>query len=89
MRKLAHSVICLWIVCLLTSCGNDREQRVLQLEQLEQQNRSGQPMLNDSLAEDLVSYFDRHGDANERMRSRYILGRTYYCLDELPRALEI
>jgi DNA-binding CsgD family transcriptional regulator len=22
------------------------------------------------------------------MRSRYILGRTYYCLDELPRALE-
>ena len=45
-------------------------------------------MLNDSLAEDLVSYFDRHGDANERMRSRYILGRTYYCLGELPRALE-
>ena len=88
MRKLAHSVICLWVVCLLTSCGNDREQRVLQLEQLEQQNRSGQPMLNDSLAEDLVRYFDRHGDANERMRSRYILGRTYYCLGELPRALE-
>ena len=69
-------------------CGNDREQRVLQLEQLEQQNRSGQPMLNDSLAEDLVRYFDRHGDANQRMRSRYILGRTYYCLGELPRALE-
>ena len=89
MRKLAHSVICLWVVCLLTSCGNDREQRVLQLEQLEQQNRSGQPMLNDSLAEDLVSYFDRHGDANERMRSRYILGRTYYFLGELPRALEL
>ena len=88
MRKLAHSVICLWVVCLLTSCGNDREQRVLQLEQLEQQNRSGQPMLNDSLAEDLVRYFDRHGDANQRMRSRYILGRTYYCLGELPRALE-
>ena len=89
MRKLAHSVICLWVVCLLTSCGNDREQRVLQLEQLEQQNRSGQPMLNDSLAEDLVRYFDRHGDANQRMRSRYILGRTYYFLGELPRALEI
>ena len=46
-------------------------------------------MLNDSLAEELVNYFDRYGDANERMRSRYILGRTYYCLDELPRALEI
>ena len=39
--------------------------------------------------ESLVNYFDRYGDANERMRSRYILGRTYYCLDELPRALEM
>lgn len=77
------------MLLLQTGCGGDKAQRLQQLEQLEQQNRSGEPMLNDSLAEDLVSYFDRHGDANERMRSRYILGRTYYCLDELPRALEI
>ena len=49
---------------------------------------SGQPMLNDTLAETLVAYFDRHGNANERMRAKYILGRTYYCLGELPRALE-
>ena len=74
---------------LLTGCSGDKEQMLQQLEGLEQQNRSGQPMLNDSLAESLVNYFDRHGDANERMRSRYILGRTYYCLDELPRALEM
>ena len=45
-------------------------------------------MENDSLAEALVDYFDRHGSANERMRAKYILGRTYYCLGELPRALE-
>ena len=89
MRKLIYSSVCLWAVCLVVGCGQSKEQRVLQLEQLEQQNRSGEPMLNDSLAEDLVNYFDRYGDANERMRSRYILGRTYYCLDELPRALEI
>ena len=47
-----------------------------QLEALEQQNVSGDPMLNDSLAESLVAYFDKHGDANERMRAKYILGRT-------------
>ena len=75
-------------MALLMGCSGDKALRLQQLEQLEQQNRSGEPMLNDSLAEDLVSYFDRHGDANERMRSRYILGRTYYCLGELPRALE-
>jgi hypothetical protein len=76
-------------VVLLTGCGGNKARMLQQLEQLEQQNHSGQPMLNDSLAEDLVSYFDRHGSANERMRSRYILGRTYYCLGELPRALEL
>jgi tetratricopeptide (TPR) repeat protein len=55
---------------------------------LEQHNRAGEQLLNDSLAEALVAYFDKHGDANERMRSRYMLGRTYYHLGELPRALE-
>ncbi len=73
----------------MAGCGGDGGQQRAQLEQLEQQNVSMQPMLNDSLAEALVSYFDRHGDANERMRAKYILGRTYYCLGELPRALEI
>ena len=55
---------------------------------LEEQNHAYEPMLNDTLAETLVAYFDRHGNANERMRAKYILGRTYYCLGELPRALE-
>ena len=88
MKKLVYGIFCLLALGLSIGCSGDKAQRLQQLEQLEQQNRSGQPMLNDSLAEDLVKYFDRHGDANERMRSRYILGRTYYCLDELPRALE-
>ena len=79
-------VLGLW---LLTGCSGNKAERLRQLEALEQQNRSGEPILNDSLAESLVDYFDRHGDANERMRSHYILGRTYYCLGELPRALEI
>jgi tetratricopeptide (TPR) repeat protein len=72
----------------MASCGGNGAQMRQQLEALEQQNRSGEQMLNDSLAESLVDYFDRHGDANERMRARYILGRTYYCMGELPRALE-
>ena len=88
IAKKLIGIIVVGAMVLLTGCSGDKAQMLQQLEQLEQQNRSGQAMLNDSLAEDLVSYFDRHGDANERMRSRYILGRTYYCLGELPRALE-
>ncbi len=59
------------------------------LEELEATNRAGKELLNDSLAEELVDYFDRHGSSNERMRSRYMLGRTYYFMGEMPRALEI
>ena len=89
MRKgllLCH--LCLCVLLLMMGCTGDGVQMRQQLEELEQQNRAGEKLLNDSLAEDLVEYFDRHGDANERMRSRYMLGRTYYHLGELPRALE-
>ena len=88
MKRLIGMIV-VGAVVLLTGCSGDKAKMLQQLEQLEQRNRSGEAMLNDSLAESLVNYFDRHGDANERMRSRYILGRTYYCLDELPRALEM
>ena len=76
-------------VCLMMGCTGQKSQRIQQLEELEATNRAGKELLNDSLAEDLVDYFDRHGSSNERMRSRYMLGRTYYFMDELPRALEI
>ena len=88
MKRLV-GILVLGTMLLLAGCGGNKARMLQQLEELEQQNRSGEPMLNDSLAEDLVSYFDRHGNANDRMRSRYILGRTYYCLGELPRALEL
>ena len=79
-------ILCaLW---LLISCGHDKGQMLQQLEELEQMNRADSVMRNDSLAEDLVAYFDKHGTPNERMRARYILGRTYFDLGELPRSLE-
>ena len=87
MRKSFLYILCFAVACQLIGCGSGEEQR-RQLTELEQQNHSGQPMLNDTLAEALVAYFDRHGSANERMRAKYILGRTYADMGELPRALE-
>ena len=87
-KRLSFYLLCLCALGLIIGCSGNGAQMRQQLEALEQQNVSGEPMLNDSLAESLVSYFDKYGDANERMRARYILGRTYYCLGELPRALE-
>lgn len=76
-------------VCLMVGCTGNKAQMLQLLEELEATNRAGKELLNDSLAEELVDYFDRHGSSNERMRSRYMLGRTYYFMGEMPRALEI
>ena len=87
MRKSFLYILCFVAVCQLIGCGGGEEQR-RQLAELEEQNHAYETMLNDTLAEALVAYFDRHGSANERMRAKYILGRTYADMGELPRALE-
>jgi len=91
VNKMQKSIVIAIIaaVCLMVGCTGNKVQMLQLLEELEATNRAGKELLNDSLAEALVAYFDRHGSSNERMRSRYMLGRTYYFMDELPRALEI
>ena len=80
-------MLCLSTLCLMMGCEGNGVQMRQQLKALEQQNNNGGKLLDDSLAESLVTYFNRHGDANEQMRAKYILGCTYHALNELPRAL--
>ena len=90
MSKPTHciSVLLLLLVAVLAACSGDGSQMRAQLEELERQNRADSVMTNDSLAEQLVKYFDRHGTPNERMRAHYILGRTYADMGEAPRAVD-
>ena len=76
----------LFAIVLLAGCTDGTERR-LQLEELERQNRADSLMTNDSLARDLVLWFDRYGTPNEQMRAYYILGRTHADRGELPQAL--
>ena len=77
------------LMLLASACtgGQRHEQMLQQLSELERQNVADSVMTNDSLAEALVEYFDRHGSANERLRAYYILGRTYADLGEAPAAI--
>lgn len=90
-KRFLYDLLCLCALWLMTGCisTNDDARMRQQLETLEQQDRNSLRIMNDSLAESLAAFFDRHGSANERLRAKYILGRTYYCLGELPRALEV
>lgn len=86
-KRFSYTLLCLCALGLMLGCSGNGAQMRQQLEALEQQNVNGEKLLDDSLAESLVDYFDRHGDANEQMRAKYILGCTYSALNELPRAL--
>ena len=82
MKKIPH--LMLLLLAVLAACSGDGSQMRAQLEELERQNRADSVMTNDTLAERLVKYFDRHGTPNERMRAHYILGRTYADMGRHP-----
>ena len=88
MKILRNILVVISILWLLMGCGADKSERLQQLELLEQMNRADSVMSNDSLAEDLVSFFNKHGTPNERMRAHYILGRTYADIGDAPKAIE-
>ena len=89
MNKLLSFMLAgICALLLVPACsGGDKEQMLHQLEELERMNRAYEPMTNDTLAQQLVDYFDRHGTSNERMRAHYVLGCTYRDMGESPRAV--
>lgn len=59
-----------------------------QLLKLQAQNKAFVDFTSDSIAKDLVSYYDRNGNANERMMAHYLLGCVYRDLGEAPKAVD-
>lgn len=52
------------------------------------QNKAYVPFTSDSLANDLVSYYDGYGSPNDRILAHYLLGCVYRDLGEAPRAVD-
>ncbi len=55
---------------------------------LDAQNKCDTVFRSDTLQRALVSYYDRHGTPNERMRAYYLLGRACHDMGEVPKALD-
>ena len=55
---------------------------------MEAQNKAYVDFTSDSLAKDVVDYYDDHGTANDRLMAHYLLGCVYRDLKEAPRAVD-
>ena len=55
---------------------------------LKAENKAFVPLTSDSVAKDLVSYYDTWGNANERMMAHYLLGCVYRDKGDSPRAID-
>jgi len=77
-----------FLALLLTACSPGRHDRMKQeLAALQAMNQADSVLTNDSLAQALADYFDRHGTPNEQMEAHYLLGRTHADRGEAPAAL--
>ena len=78
---------------LLDSLGNEsagwsKSQRMRHsLLTMKAQNKADVMFSSDSLAKELVKYFDGHGSTNEQMQAHYLLGRAYSDMGEAPQAI--
>ena len=55
---------------------------------LKAENKAFVPLTSDSIAKDLVDYYDTWGNANERMTAYYLLGCVYRDKGDSPQAID-
>ena len=89
MRKTVLYIILLTLV--LSACTSpDHEAMRQRLKYVSDCNRADTVFTERWLptVDSLVTYFDRHGSANDRMMAHYVQGRVYHDMGEAPKALE-
>ena len=59
-----------------------------ELVRLKAENKSGAVFTSDSVIKEVVDCYKDKGDANQKMLAYYLLGRTYFDMEEAPEALQ-
>ena len=90
-RKPTAYILLLVTACaLLAGCSPDGSYMRQRLQYVSASNRADTVFTERWLptVDSLVSYFDRHGAANDRMMAHYLKGRVHHDMGEAPQALE-
>ena len=84
-------ILITFVIFALTACTSPSHEAMRQrLQYVSACNRADTVFTERWLptVDSLVSYFDRHGAANERMMAHYLQGRVHHDMGEAPQALE-
>jgi len=67
---------------------SESEKKQYELLRVEAHDKNFDKQESDSLMRELVAYYDKHGNRNERMTAYYYMGSCYRDLGETPLAME-
>lgn len=89
MKHILYVISVFLVLTVLASC-TDKETMRQRLDYVSQCNRADTVFTEAWLptVDSLVNYFDRHGNANEKMMAHYLKGRVHHDMGESPIALE-
>ena len=89
MKHILYVISVFLMLTVLASC-TDKEAMRQRLDYVSQCNRADTVFTEAWLptVDSLVNYFDRHGNANEKMMAHYLKGRVHHDMGESPIALE-
>ena len=89
MKHILYVISVFLVLTVLASC-TDKEAMRQRLDYVSQCNRADTVFTEAWLptVDSLVNYFDRHGNANEKMMAHYLKGRVYCDIGDAPQALE-
>ena len=89
MKHILPIIAVFVALTMLASC-TDKEAMRQRLDYVSQCNRADTVFTEAWLptVDSLVHFFDRHGNANERMMAHYLKGRVHHDIGESPIALE-
>lgn len=79
---------------LLEECDHEKsdwgkdDKMHYELVRLKAENKLGVKFTSDSIIKEVVDYYKNNGNANEKMLSYYLLGRSYSDMEEAPEALQ-
>ena len=89
MKRIVAIIFSVLVLTFIASCTDKGAMRE-RLDYVSQCNRADTVFTEAwlSTVDSLVNFFDRHGNANERMMAHYLKGRVHHDMGEAPIALE-